>query len=112
MKSMEGLLGSALSKEGCRVRLTRERWSHIVESHDYLAGLHEWVLETIGDPDAVCAGWEGTLTATRFYPKTPITEKHMVVVFRERVEGDGFVITAFMTSRAEKVWQRGMLWQR
>ncbi len=50
--------------------------------------------------------------ATRHYPSTPITEKHMIVVYRELHDADGFVITAFMTSRVDKVWQRGLLWQR
>jgi len=34
------------------------------------------------------------------------------VVYREIGPTDGFVITAFMTSKAEKVWKRGILWQR
>jgi len=112
MADMAVMLGSAVSRNGFRIRLTHERWSHVVESHDYLAGLHEWVLETIADPDTIALGWEGSLMATRHYPSTPITEKHMIVVYRELHDADGFVITAFMTSRVDKVWQRGLLWQR
>jgi hypothetical protein len=106
------ILGLADSRNGVPIRLTHERWSHIVEAHDYMAGLHEWVLETIADPDAIVTGWEGSLIATKHYPSTPITEKDMIVVYRELDPADGFVITAFMTSKVEKVRQRGLLWQR
>ena len=106
------LLGVAISHNGVPIRLTAERWAHIVEAHDYLAGLHEWVLETIGDPDAVVVGWEGALIATQRRESTRLGEKHVVVVYREAGSQDGFVITAFLTSRVEKVWKGGMVWQR
>ena len=109
---MEGILAVADSRNGLSIRLTYERWGHIVEAHDYMAGLHDWVLETVADPDTIIKGWTGSLIATRHYPETPITEKHLVVVYREIGPADGFVITAFMTSKVEKVWKRGILWQR
>ncbi|MFQ5596280.1 MAG: hypothetical protein ACE5HA_19225 [Anaerolineae bacterium] len=109
---MEGVLAVADSRNGVVIRLTHERWAHIVEAHDYMAGLHDWVLETVADPDDIIQGWAGSLIATRRYPETPITEKHLVVVYREIDSTDGFIITAFMTSHIEKVWKRGILWQR
>lgn len=109
---MEDILAVADSHNSVPIRLTHERWGHIVEAHDYMAGLHEWVLETIADPDAIAKGWVGGLIATRYYPETPITEKHLVVVYRELDPTGGFVITAFMTSKVERVWKRGTLWQR
>ena len=109
---MEDILAIADSRNGVPIRLTHERWGHIVEAHDYMAGLHDWVLETVADPDAIIEGWAGSLIATRYYPKTPITEKHLVVVYREVDPTDGFVITAFMTSKVEKIWKRGIRWQR
>lgn len=109
---MEGVLAVADSRNGVSIRLTHERWGHIVEAHDYMAGLHDWVLETVADPDTIIKGWTRSLIATRHYPETPINEKHLVVVYREIGPMDGFVITAFMTSEVEKVWKRGILWQR
>ena len=109
---MEDVLAVADSYNGVSIRLTHERWGHIVEAHDYMAGLHEWVLETIAEPDVIAKGWAGGLIATQYYPETPITEKHLVVVYRELDPTDGFVITAFMTSNVERVWKRGTLWQR
>ena len=109
---MEQTLASADSHSGVPVRLTYERWGHIVEAHDYMAGLYDWVLETVADPDALVAGWAGSIVATRHYPYTPITEKYLIVIYRELSTIDGFVITAFLTSKIEKVWKRGILWQR
>ena len=109
---MEGVLAVADSRNGVSIRLTHERWGHIVEAHDYMAGLHDWVLETVADPDAIIEGWTTSLIATRHYSSTPITEKHLVVVYREIDALDGFVITAFMTSRVDKVRKRGVVWQR
>ncbi len=109
---MNEVLGAVDSQNDARIRLTYERWAHIVEAHDYMAGLHDWVLETIAEPDVIVTGWTGSLVATRHYPRTPITEKYVVVVYREVGDDDGFVITAFMTSKIDKVWKRGILWQR
>jgi len=108
----ESALGSAYSRNNVLIRLTHERWVHITESHDYMAGLHEWVLETIAEPDVIAQGWRGSLVAARHYERTPISEKDMVVVYKEASAQDGFVITAFMTSRVEKVLKRGIVWQR
>ena len=111
--SHKGVLGIARSKNGVPVRLTYERWGHIIESHDYMAGLNELVLETVSDPDAIAEGWGGSLIAIRHYAKTPISEKDAVVVYRETSPQDGFVITAFMTSKVEKLLEgRIVLWQR
>ena len=112
MQSRAGVLGWAYSRNGVPVRLTYERWAHIIEAHDYMAGLHEWVLETVTDPDVIANGWEGSYVATKYYEQTPISSKHMVVVYRELSEKDGFIITAFMTSKPEKIWKRGIIWQR
>lgn len=109
---MEDVLAVADSHNGVPIRLTYERWGHIVEAHDYMAGLHEWVLETIAEPDTIVTGYAGGLIATRHYPKTPITKKHLVAVYRETGSTDGFVITAFMTSKIDKVLKRGIIWQR
>ena len=38
------------------IRLTSERWMHIVENHDDLAGRYHDVLEAVADPDLVMKG--------------------------------------------------------
>ena len=93
------------------IRITDERWTHVVESHDYMAGNRELVVETVEDPDAIVTGRKGELFALRHYHATSISEKHVVVVYRE-FENDGFLITAFMTSAPETILQKGVIWQR
>jgi hypothetical protein len=43
----------AFSKNGVPIRLTDERWFHIVENHDDVAGYYDEVLETIEDPEII-----------------------------------------------------------
>ena len=81
------MIGTAVSKNGVPIRLTEERWFHIVENHDELAGLSDEVLLTIEDPDFIVKGWTDELLAVR-----KINE--LVVVYKE-VGNDGFIITGF-----------------
>lgn len=105
------VLATVNSKRGIPVRLTHERWSHIVESHDYMAGHLDLVLETVADPDYVAAGVRGELLALKRYDRTAIGPKHMVVAYREH-ERDRFVVTAFMTSKTDKLIKRGLQWRK
>jgi hypothetical protein len=105
------ILATVNSQQGISVRLTHERWSHIVESHDYMAGHLDLVLETLADPDCIAAGIRDELMALKLYPDTALGRKHVVVVYREG-HADGFIVTAFMTSKAEKVTKRGLQWQK
>ena len=100
-----------VSKNGMPIRITDERWTHVVESHDYMAGNRDLVVETVEDPDYIVAGRKGELLALRHYHATSISEKHVVAVYRE-FEEDGFLITAFMTSDPETILQKGVVWQR
>jgi hypothetical protein len=55
----------AISKSGVPIRLTDERWYHIVENHDDLAGYYDEVLLTVENPDFVMRGYRGALVAVR-----------------------------------------------
>lgn len=105
------VLATVNSKRGIPVRLTHERWSHIVESHDYMAGHLDLVVETLADPEYVVLGVKGELLALKRYDHTAIGSKHMVVAYREN-ERDGFVVTAFMTSKTDKLIKRGLQWRK
>jgi len=56
-------------------------------------------------------GLRGELIALKHYAETNISEKHSVVVYREQ-EREGFIITAFFTSKPETIKRRGILWQK
>ena len=99
------MLERVLSKNGVFIRLTDERWAHITEEHCELAGLRLEVLETVVNPGRVLAGSEGELLAVRELSGG----KQLVVVYRE-FEKDGFVITAFLTSRTKSLERRTQIW--
>ena len=93
------------SKGGVLVRLTEERWSHIIDEHGELSGLRAELLRTVSDPEKILAGNEGALLALR----TVEPEKWLVVVYRE-IEEDGFIITAFLTRKIRSLDRRKQLW--
>lgn len=95
----------ATSKGGVPIRLTDERWSHIIDEHDELAGFRLEVLDTVTAPDRVVAGAAGELIASKRQPDGKI----LVVVYRE-LAGDGFIITAFLTRREASLQRRKQIW--
>ena len=82
----------AKSKNDVPIRLPEEHWAHIVEEHPEMQGLRDAVLKTVSEPGRVVQGGEGELIAVREIDEG----KWLVVVYRE-LNGDGFVITAFLT---------------
>jgi hypothetical protein len=104
-------LAEVFSVRGYRIRLTLRQWIHIIENHDYMAGNRALVLETIADPDELVEGEAGETLALRAYQQTNLTAKTAVVAYRD--EPDGFVITAWLTSRPDRVQARGVqVWRR
>lgn len=96
---------SVISKNGVPIRLTEERWEHIIEQHAELKDSKSQILQAIGDPQRVVAGTGGELLAVK-----PIqSEKQLVVVYRE-LKDDGFIITAYTTSRTQPLDRRKQLW--
>jgi len=94
----------AYSVNGVPIRLSFERWYHIVENHDDLASTFHEVLDTVQKPDLVARGNHGALKAVRSLGR----KKWMVVVYRELSRRDGFVITAYLLSRRPKgdvIWR-------
>jgi hypothetical protein len=92
------------------VRLTEERWQHIVRRHPEMISQRERALETLAEPDLIQQGDFGELLAVRFYPETPLTSKFLVVVYRETSSEDGFNLTAYLanrpSARRESIWKR------
>ncbi len=104
-------LAEVMSVQGHLIRLTMRQWLHISENHDYMAGNRALVLETIADPDELLAGSAGETLALRAYARTNLTAKTSVVVYRD--EPNSFIITAWLTSRPERVQARGVrIWTR
>jgi hypothetical protein len=98
------------SHNGVPIRLTEERWQHVMHRHPDMETQRERVLETLVEPDMIQEGDFGTLLAARLYPETPLTRKYLVVVYRETNSEDGFVLTAYLASQLSA--RRDTLWKR
>jgi hypothetical protein len=83
------------SRNQVPIRLTQKRWEHILRRHPEMANQKDRVLETLSDPDLIQQGDLGTLLAIRLYAQSPLTRKHLVVVYKELNGTDGFVLTAY-----------------
>jgi hypothetical protein len=91
------------------IRLTDERWTHIVENHDDMAGYYFDVLETVTNPRWIFQGNENELWAVKLFS----VKKALLVIYKETPdENDGFVITAFFTTKIKKLLKRRILWQQ
>ena len=99
------MIHSIISKNNVVIRLTDERWSHIAEEHNELAGLKYEVLETVTDPHLIFSGTHDELLACREFEPG----KFLVVIYKE-VFNDGFIITAFLTRRVQYLNRRRQLW--
>jgi hypothetical protein len=95
------------SINGAPIRLTDERWVHIVENHDDLAGFYDEIVDIIEYPEYIIKGYKDALIALRQIRKG----KYLCVVYKEISDTDGFVITAYFSSkiileREVVIWQR------
>jgi hypothetical protein len=99
------LIFTVISKNGIPIRLTDERWVHIVEEHAELAGMQPDVLETVERPERILLGGDDEALAIQQIE----AGKFLVVVYRE-LERDGFIITAFLTRRNRSLDKRQQLW--
>ena len=100
----------AVSVNGVAIRLTDERWQHVVGGHPEMASERGPVLQTVDEPDLVLAGDFGELLAVRHWPITALGSKFVVVAYREVDQMDGFVLTAYLTRRPSR--SRSVIWKR
>lgn len=95
----------ALSVQGVLIRLTEERWRHIIVRHPSLKPLLGEVLAAVERPQRVFLGSEREFLATRPCKALP----HLVVVYRID-RSDGFVITAFDAKSEAYFRRRKQIW--
>jgi hypothetical protein len=91
------------------IRLTEERWQHIIHRHPEMIDQMQRVLETVEQPEMIQQGDFGELLAVRFYSKTPLTSKHLIVAYREVDPDDGFILTAYLTRQPSLA--RKIIWK-
>lgn len=95
---------TATSVHGAPIRLTNERWDHIVRNKPYLRPYRDEVLDTVSLPDEVQRGYRGAHVAIRSIRKG----MHLHVIYRETMDtNDGFIITAYIAEKKqswETIW--------
>lgn len=104
------------SVNGAAVRLTEERWLHIVEYRRELERFQPEVLLAIGEPDKVYfspAGLEPNFAAVKVF--TRLVEfglaKNLVVHYKKLSKSSGFILMAFVIFD-KRLNKRFRLWQR
>ncbi|PIP40911.1 MAG: hypothetical protein COX19_04660 [Desulfobacterales bacterium CG23_combo_of_CG06-09_8_20_14_all_51_8] len=95
------------SINGVPIRFTDERWVHIVENHDDLAGFHDEIVDIIEYPEYIIKGYKGALIALRQIKKG----KFLCVIYKEISAEDGFVITAYFSSKIS-LGKEDIIWQQ
>lgn len=100
------LLATAKSKNNILIRLTDERFKHIIYSHKEIS-LPDFKLiaSTIENPVAIFEGNSDELLATSKFDKN----RWIVVVYKE-LKSDGFVITAYITTDFKWLLKRKIIW--
>ncbi len=99
------LIATVDSIDGVPIRLTEERWEHIVDRHPYMSSYCDDVLDAVTDPEYILRGHGGALVAV----ETLGRQKYLEVMYRELGKRDGFIITAYISPKLDKsriIWRR------
>src|SRR5882724_6299195 len=99
------ILGIADSVNGVPIRLTDERWEHILDSHPEVASFRESLLDAVENPDYILISRRGALAAVVVLGR----KAFLHVFYVEKGRHDGFVLSAWMKERMDKtkiVWRK------
>jgi hypothetical protein len=91
------------SVNGVPIRLTDERWEHIVSNRPYMEPYYERVLQSVETPTWILRGYGGVRVAV-----VPLGRRtYLHTVYREVSRSDGFILTAYVSrevNRRKIVW--------
>ena len=90
---------------GVPIRLTEERWTHIVENKPYMSAYYDKILAAVENPTLILRGYAGALVAVLLVGR----RRFLNVVYREISRNDGFIITAFVSLKVSKgnvIWPK------
>jgi len=98
------ILDIVKSINGVPIRLTDERWEHILEEHPGMSGYYERILSAIENPMFVLRAHRGSKNAVVNFGR----KKWLHVLYREINHRDGFIISAYFKSDYDEnlvIWQ-------
>lgn len=87
------------------IRLTEERWDHIISNKPYMGSYYDELLESVERPAWILRGYAGSLVAVLSLGK----QKYLHVVYREVSRDDGFIITAYISHKINRsmiIWPK------
>jgi hypothetical protein len=99
------ILGIAESVNGVPIRLTDERWEHILDSHPELASYRENILDAVENADYILASRRGALAAVVVLGR----KAFLHVFYVEKTRRDGFILSAYLEEEMDKakiVWRK------
>lgn len=110
------VIAEVQSINNVRVRLTEERWFHIVEYHGELGSFQPEIMMSVAEPDNVYfspVGVKPNFAAVKAFVR--LVElglaENLVVHYRESSQSNGFILTAFVMS-GKRLNKRFGLWQK
>lgn len=95
----------AYSITGVPIRLTDERWAHIVNNKPYMYSFDEALLQAIEKPTVILRGYAGSMVAVLALNR----DNFLHVVYKEVNADDGFVVTAYVARKYNRnlvIWPR------
>lgn len=104
------VIGTVTSTNGVSIRLTKERWAHIITSHlEINPKTNKWILMVVKNPDVILEGDFGELLAVK---KKPRSKTYLVVPYKEVNSKDGFILTAYLTTDTKRLFKRKVIWSK
>jgi len=98
----------AVSVNKHKVRLTNERWKHITEGHQEMAGYYFEILETVSNPDYIYEGLLLELLAVQLVS----LDKYMVVIIEnQKVLTDLLLLLSF-TTKLSNLKNKKLIWEK
>ena len=94
---------------GRAIRLTNERWTHIISHHPVIKNLKEEMKETLRDPEIVRRSvYDPSVLIYYRYFKDVFGGKYIAVVVKVN-NIKGFILTSYVTDRVKRgdeVWRK------
>src|SRR5712692_4108219 len=99
------ILGIADSVNGVPIRLTDERWEHILDSHPEMASYRETILDAVENPDYILTSRRGAVAAVVVLGR----KAFLHVFYVEKGRHDGFILSAYLEGEMDK---RKIVWRK